>query len=279
MPVSPSQPVFAVLSDIGRVRRTNQDSASLSSALGAFVVCDGMGGAAGGELASQIASTAFLQHLEATHEAAADPENTKDPKARLLAALAAANQAVYQHSLDHPALAGMGTTLVALLRVSPPAHDRRRLPRAPRPRFLTPPDLFLLNVGDSRCYRRRAGHLLQLSTDHSFVQEQVRAGQITSEQATVSPMRNYITRAVGPSPTVEPDLETHRTRPGDLLLLCTDGLTRELPRETIAEILDGTLPTGDPTAADLERTAGALIDAANHHGGHDNITVLLVAFP
>ncbi len=276
MPVLPSQLVFAALSDIGRVRRSNQDSAALSPELGAFVVCDGMGGAAGGEIASQLAAAAFLQHLEVTAEAS---PQAGDPNARLIAAALAANQAVYQRSLNDPALTGMGTTLVALLHVLPPARDRRRLPRTPRPRFLTPPDLFLLNVGDSRCYRRRAGHLLQLSSDHSFVQEQVRAGQITSEQATTSPMRNYITRAIGPSPGVEPDVESHRTRPGDLLLLCTDGLTRELRLESIADVLNRTLPSGVPTTADLDRTSQALIDAANREGGHDNVTVLLVAFP
>lgn len=280
MPVSSNQLVTAVLSDIGRVRRSNQDSAALSADLGAFVVCDGMGGAAAGEVASQLAASAFLQHLAASSRATA-PENaaSSTPKSRLLAAALAANDAVYRHSLDYPALAGMGTTLVALLHVSPPVRDRRRFPRTPRPRFLTPPDLFLVNVGDSRCYRRRAGHLVQLSTDHSFVEEQVRAGQITSEQAIASPMRNYITRAIGPSASVEPDLDSHRTRTGDLLLLCTDGLTRELSREAIAELLDCRLPAGPPTVDDLERTARALIDAANQQGGHDNITVLLIACP
>ena len=322
MPSAPSQLVYALLSDVGRVRRANQDTAAHAPELGAYVVCDGMGGAAAGEVASRLAAQAFLDSLHSTQPLpeglttptaratarATAPASIRavtqavaaaplSPQARLHDAALAANRAVYQQAVREPMLDGMGTTLVGLLFLPPPARDRRALPRPSR--FNTPPDLFLVNVGDSRCYRRRAGSLLQLSTDHSFVEDQVRAGQITPAQAAESPMRNYITRAVGPSSTVDADLEVHRTQPGDLYLLCTDGLTRELDHGTLRKILDHELPDHDrpnhqlpddelanrdlpdtfPTESDLQRAAHALVSAANQRGGHDNITVLLIACP
>ena len=265
-------------SDPGRVRRNNEDACALAPELGAYVVCDGMGGAAGGEIASHLAISTFLDQLALTGGLGRTP-----PVARLEAALEAANRAVHQHSLAHPELAGMGTTLVALLYLRPGDHDRRArprlaLPRSP-PRSAHPPDLFLLNVGDSRCYRLRDGHLVQLSTDHSFVEEQLRAGQITAEQAADSPMRNYITRAIGPGSRVEAELERYRTRSGDLYLLCSDGLTRELTTEQMADVLTLHPPSRAPAAADLDLLLKRLVDAANRNGGHDNITAILLACP
>ncbi len=279
MPTATLHLVSASLSDQGRVRRANQDTAAFAPELGAFLVCDGMGGAAAGELASQLAAQAFLASLRTTLSRLARPDNAPSatPQARLHDAVQAANHAVHNRSRQQPELEGMGTTLIGLLFLPPPTHDRRARPRPSR--FQTPPDLYLVNVGDSRCYRRRAGTLLQLSTDHSFVEDQVRAGHITPEQAARSPMRNYITRAVGPSPNIEADVEAHRTQPGDLYLLCSDGLTRELDDSTLGALLDRDLPTGSPSATNLERAAQALVQAANEHGGYDNITVLLIACP
>ena len=260
-----------MLTDIGRSRSHNEDACAIAPDLGAFVVCDGMGGAAAGEVASRLAATTFLNHLGVPV-----PGNTR-PQTRLQTAILAANAVVHKRSTDTPEQGGMGTTLVALLYIPPPLKDRRAVPRSAKPRFTTPPDLFLANVGDSRCYRFRAGALQQLSHDHSFVEEQVKAGQITADEAATSPMRNYITRAVGPHTRLQPDTDSYRTKPGDVYLLCTDGLTRELDDPTLAAILRRELPAVPPAQTELETACVALIDAANQHGGRDNITVLLLA--
>jgi protein phosphatase len=135
------------------------------------------------------------------------------------------------------------------------------------------PTLWLAHVGDSRCYRLRRGTLELLTQDHSLVEEQVRAGMITRTQAGRSPIRNIITRAIGSQPTVEPEIAAHTAQSGDLYLLASDGLTRELEDAEIAHLLAHTAGTA------LESACQALIDAANAHGGRDNITVLLVACP
>ncbi len=259
-----------MLTDIGRSRSHNEDACAISPEISAFVVCDGMGGAAAGEVASRLAASTFLDHLGAPAAAGTKPQT------RLQTAILAANALVYKRSLDIPGQAGMGTTLVALLYVPPPLTDRRSVPRSAKPRFVTPPDLFLANVGDSRCYRLRAGALQQLSHDHSFVEEQVKAGQITADEAATSPMRNYITRAVGPHTRIQPDTDSYRTKRGDVYLLCTDGLTRELDDDALAAILKQELPARPPSQPELDRACAALIHAANDHGGRDNITVLLV---
>jgi protein phosphatase len=230
-----------------------------------------MGGAAAGEIASQLATEAFLNSL--SHEPQRQPRRgppksapssapqngdaaypPNHPHTRLHEAVRAANHAVYRHSRKSQSLHGMGTTLVALLCDNPGT-------------------LWLTNIGDSRCYRLRHGALQLLTEDHSLVQEQIRAGLLSRVQAAASPIRNIITRAVGSLPVVEPDIASHATQPGDLYLLATDGLTRELDDAEIARILTRA------SAATLESACQALIDAANAHGGHDNITALLVACP
>ena len=260
-----------MLTDVGRSRSHNEDAAAISPELKAFVVCDGMGGAAAGEIASRLAVTSFLDHLRSP-----TPASTR-PQTRLQAAILAANTAVRNESIHVPERDGMGTTLVALLYVPVPAKDRRATPRVPKTRFVTPPDLFLANVGDSRCYRFRADTLQQLSSDHSFVEEQLRAGQITAEEAACSPMRNYITRAVGPHLRVEPDIQSYRAEPGDVYLLCSDGLNRELEDDALARILRTELSPQPVGQAQLSAACAALVQAANDHGGHDNITVVLLA--
>jgi protein phosphatase len=269
--------IYAMLSHRGKVRRGNEDACAASPADGAFVVCDGMGGAAGGEVASHLAADTFLAHLVPPSPGTAVPPR---PQTRLNTAIQAANQAIYQRARQSPELAGMGTTLVGLLYTpvlttpngSGPALTAANHPNA---RISDPPTLWLANVGDSRCYRRRRSRLAQLTDDHSLVEEQLRAGQITPDQAAQSPMRNLITRAVGSQPTAEADIHGHHPQAGDLYLLASDGLTRELSDKDINDILSHVPNT--ETQSSLNATCKALINAANAKGGNDNITVLLIA--
>lgn len=274
-PVAANKLIFAMLSDRGRARRSNEDACAASPSLGAFVVCDGMGGAAGGEVASHLAAETFLSHLS--------PEASNGTSARiqsrLNAAVQAANQAVYQQARHSPQLAGMGTTLVGLLHAplpsTHPGNGKRSAYYPTNSRASDPPTLWLVHVGDSRCYLRRRGRLKQLTADHSLVEEQVRAGQITPRQAAVSPMRNLITRAVGSQPAVKPEIQGYNPLPGDLYLLASDGLNRELSDEAIDEILARVPECA--TQASLNDACKALVNAANASGGGDNVTVMLVA--
>ena len=258
---------FAMLSHRGRVRRSNQDACAALPEHGAFVVCDGMGGAAGGEVASHMATEAFLNCLAQTGSAT-------QARARLTEAIHGANQAVFRYSRKSPSLQGMGTTLVAVLWEEAPAS----------------PTLWIAHVGDSRCYRLRSGTLQLLTRDHSLVEEQVRAGVLNQLQATASPLRNIITRAIGTQPTVEPEIAACDPHPGDLYLLASDGLSRDLDEAGIAQILThsasptafatvlgGSAKPGLAMQAALDTACQALVDAANANGGHDNITVLLLA--
>jgi protein phosphatase len=269
--VAANKLIYAMLSDKGRVRRANEDACGASSITGAFVVCDGMGGAAGGEIASHLAAETFLAQLAPTEEKNHKLRRASD---RLNSAIQAANQAVYQQSRHSPQLTGMGTTLVGMLH-TPLLNGRAGKRPTPSVRTSEPPTLWLAHVGDSRGYLRRGGKLLQLTADHSLVEEQLRAGQITAEQAARSPMRNLITRAIGSQATVEPEIHGYNPLPGDLYLLTSDGLNRELADEEIERILTGV--PDDATEGILNRACRDLVREANVRGGRDNITVMLIS--
>jgi serine/threonine protein phosphatase PrpC len=266
--------IYAMLTHRGRVRQGNEDTCAAAPEAGAFVVCDGMGGAAAGEIASNLAADTFLANVIPL------PNGSRPavkPQVRLNAAIQAANTAVYQQSRQSYKFAGMGTTLVALLHapIVNGGGKRRTAADHTNSRVTDPPTLWLGHVGDSRCYRRRRGKLEQLTHDHSLVEEQLRAGQITAAQAARSPMRNLITRAIGSQATVDADIQSHRPQPNDIYLLASDGLTHEVNDEEISKIL-ATIPK-PPTKASLTAACEALITAANRNGGNDNITVLLIA--
>jgi serine/threonine protein phosphatase PrpC len=246
--------------------------------VGAFVVCDGMGGAAAGEVASTLAADTFLANLSSPKAGG----KLLTPEARMDAAIQAANHAVYQQSRQLKQYNGMGTTLVALLHAPVVSGEngggatvRRSQGNHLNSRVTDPPTLWLGHVGDSRCYRQRRGKLEQLTIDHSLVEEQLRAGQITLDQAAHSPMRNLITRAIGSQATVQPEIQSHRPQLNDVYMLASDGLTHEVTDEEIAEIL--TAIPKPQTVATLTKACEELITVANRNGGNDNITVLLVA--
>jgi serine/threonine protein phosphatase PrpC len=232
----------AALTDRGRKRPTNEDAFGFSVEHGIYVVCDGMGGAAAGEIASSIAVDEILRQLTVQREPGKPlPEIAEK-------AVCAANQAVYSRAQRNQRLSGMGTTLVALL-----VEERRAC---------------VFNVGDSRCYRMRDGRLEQITLDHSLVEEQVRMGRMSHSEALRSPLRNVITRALGTQNCVTPDCFEVETEPGDVFMLCSDGLTRELTDPEVASILNCSIG--------LEDKCHRLIVAAKKAGGHDNITCVLV---
>jgi serine/threonine protein phosphatase PrpC len=237
---------IAALTDVGRIRSANEDAFGVCAEAGFFVVCDGMGGAAAGEIASQTAVSVVIDEVCKT-------ERQDAPQKLLAAAIAVANQSVFSRSEREASLHGMGTTLVALL-----VRDDR---------------VWIAHVGDSRCYRLRAGALERMTQDHSLVDEQVRLGQMTQAEAEMSPFRNVITRAIGTRETVTPDIEELPTEPGDLFLLCSDGLTKEVPEPRIAEVLHD---VSAGSQIDAQTLCQRLIEAANAAGGSDNITAILV---
>ncbi len=250
--------------DRGRKRASNEDAFGYSVEFGVYLVCDGMGGAAAGEVASSLAVEEVLRRVEECRRSRSAgsklDQGTNESSISCIAedAVAAANEAIHSRSRRNQRLSGMGTTLVGLLTS---IHEDD--PRA-----------WIFYVGDSRCYRLRKGRLELKTQDHSFVEEQIRLGRLTPSEAARSPFRNIITRALGTQPAVRADVIELAVEPGDLFLLSSDGLTRELPDARIESILTD-LAAGNDEGA-LEELCGRLIQAANKAGGNDNITCLLV---
>lgn len=240
------------MTDVGLVRSSNQDAFALLDDLGLWIVADGMGGHPGGDVASRVAVetiTAFMQ--PGGHATRTLPPQPGDE--RLRQAIIASNEAVRRKATADPRLAGMGTTVVAL-----------QITGGPAPRAL------VAHVGDSRAYLLRDGTLTPLTRDHSAVEESLRQGRLTPEQAAVHPDRHVLTRALGTEPVVAPDLSAHLLRPHDVVLLCTDGLTKMLSDRHIASAMLA-LNGGNP-----ETICRRLIDEANGRGGDDNTTVVVV---
>jgi len=225
----------AFRSDTGRQRSANEDSFFVRAPI--FVVADGMGGAQAGEVASKAAADAFDVDL---------PDGP--PEQVLRETIVAANRRIHELARADPSRAGMGTTLTAAIL----SAERE--------------EVAIGHVGDSRAYRLRGGRLEQLTRDHSLVEEMRRKGQLTDAQAQDHPQRSIITRALGPEPEVEPDVQTVPAAPGDVFLICSDGLTTMLGEEQIAKLL--------ARATTMDAAVRALIDEANRAGGRDNITAL-----
>jgi len=241
----------AGLSDVGRVRASNEDSFGYDERIGIFVVCDGMGGHAAGEIASRLAVDAVLGYFREREPAVKEDAHLDDAPLgarRLAEAVKQANDAILEYAEAHKNTSGMGTTLVAARFV-----DR---------------NISIANVGDSRIYLFREGELLQLTEDHSLVMEQVRRGLLTLDEAKRSSAQNIITRALGTDETTLPDLGEFPAQDGDVLLLATDGVLRHVEDTEIRDIL--------LQVPSLKAACTALIDAANEGGGDDNSTCVLV---
>ena len=221
-------------SDLGRQRQGNEDSYFVRTPL--FVVADGMGGAQAGEVASEMAVDSFARGL---------PDGS--PADGLAQTIETANRAIHDRSRSDGQLAGMGTTVTAA--------------------YVGEGEVIIAHVGDSRGYLLRDGDLIRVTRDHSLVGELVARGKLTEEQAESHPQRSVITRAVGPEPRVEVDVQAYQAKAGDVFLLCSDGLTDMVPAARVKPILEA--------AASLEAAGRELIAAANEAGGRDNITVIL----
>lgn len=246
----------AARTDVGCVRSNNEDNFGYDARHGIYLVCDGMGGQAAGEVASELCVNTVLHFFRESgrNGKPAHPVpslNSASERASLLAsAIQAANQAVHAAAERNPAYAGMGTTVAAVLVAG---------------EFLS-----IAHVGDSRIYRLRDGAIEQLTRDHSLVMEQVRLGLLTPAEARNSSMQNIITRALGSGPEVEVDVDDLMPRVGDVLVLCTDGLTRHVPDDAIAEAVTKN--------RNLNQACALLIEAARDAGGEDNITCILLRF-
>ena len=240
----------AAITSTGRVRSSNEDCFGYRADHGIYVVCDGMGGAAGGEVASRMVVETLLRQMTEDGE---DREGFEERRQRLHAAIAEANRVVLERAERESGLSGMGTTLVALLLDTPAAPSRA----------------LIAHAGDSRCYLLRRGRLTRLTQDHSLVDEQIRLGTMTEEEAERSPFRSVITRAIGTQPSVTEEAQEINLEHGDTFLLCTDGLTREVTEEGIAQ--------GLAAGNDLRHEAQHLVDQANENGGRDNVTCLVIA--
>ena len=238
---------FCFRTDPGLARENNEDSVTVDEPTRLGILADGMGGYNAGEVASGMATTFIKSELGRWLAQAGRHANGREVRRAMEICVDNANRSIFNAANSNPQYSGMGTTLVVGV-----FQDGR---------------LMLGHIGDSRCYRLRQAHLEQITKDHSLLQEQMDAGLITPEQAATSTNKNLVTRALGVEDAVLLEVNEHKVEPGDLYLMCSDGLSDMLDDEANAQIL-----TGDGS---LEQKTVQLIDAANANGGRDNISVLL----
>lgn len=241
------------LTDVGQRRDHNEDAIASDIETGLLVLADGMGGYKAGEVASEIAVLTLVSEvrqalLDQPDGAADPPSGLRHESIILRDAVAKANASIYNVAQSQPQCAGMGTTLVAAI--------------------FTDDHICVGHIGDSRLYRLRGEEFLQLTADHSLLNEQLKSGLITPEQAKLSHNKNLVTRALGVDPEVELELHEYEVLPGDIYLLCSDGLTDLVEDEEIQLTLTA-------LSANLELAAHQLVQMANDNGGKDNISVIL----
>jgi protein phosphatase len=248
---------YKSLSDVGRKRKGNEDSLYVNPEQKLFVVADGMGGHAAGEIASKVAVDAINEFVcltggdeEITWPFGLD-ENISYDGNRLKTAIRHANRKVLEATREKSEYEGMATTVAAVLVDGDVAN--------------------IGHVGDSRIYLLTPDELTLLTSDHSWVNEQIQSGVISPDQARSHPLRNVVTRALGGRADLAVDMQTRKMNGGDLLLLCSDGLTTMIADDEIEAVLRA-------AGGDVEKGVRDLVDAANEHGGEDNITVVLVKF-
>lgn len=235
--------------DIGSVRPNNQDSyaaGELSSSVAWAVVCDGMGGASGGNIASSTAVKIISERITSSYK---DGMSRSSIKNLLISAIAAANIEVFDESRSDEALAGMGTTVVAAI--------------------IADDSVYIAHAGDSRAYILSNGSLNQITKDHSFVQEMVDRGRLTPDEAKDDPRKNIITRALGVSDELRVDFYEEFINKDDVVLICTDGLTNYVTVDEIVTLISN---------GDFNNFAERLINRANENGGGDNITVVTMSY-
>ena len=245
---------IASCTDPGMVRSHNEDSIASDPANGLVVLADGMGGYNAGEVASGMATTVItteIQQLLAKVQPFQIDEETKAPVAgrMIREQVLKANTSIYQAARSQPQYAGMGTTLVVCL-----FYDNK---------------MTVGHLGDSRLYMLREGKLSQVTRDHSLLQEQIDSGIITAEQAKHAQHKNLVTKALGIDPTVEPEVREYATKPGDVYLLCSDGLCDMVDDEDMGMTLQA-------LGGNLKLAAQQLVQMANDNGGKDNVSVILV---
>jgi protein phosphatase len=239
---------FYSMTDPGRARDNNEDSVAFDEPTLTAVLADGMGGYSAGEIASGMATAFIRSELSRWLIEAGDGAKAREVRRAMEICVDNANRSIFNSANSNAHYAGMGTTLV----VGVFRDDK----------------LVLGHIGDSRCYRLRDGVLVQITKDHSLLQEQMDAGLITAEQAATSSIKNLVTRALGVDESVSLEVNEHSVRAGDLYLMCSDGLSDMIEDDGITRIVSSVVP--------LEQKAKQLIDLANENGGRDNISVLLV---
>lgn len=239
---------FCLRTDPGLARENNEDSVTIDEPTRLGILADGMGGYNAGEIASGMATAFIKSELGRWLSQAGRHANAKEVRRAMEICVDNANRSIFNAANSNPQYSGMGTTLVLGV-----FQDGR---------------LMLGHIGDSRCYRLRDGEFVQITKDHSLLQEQMDAGLITPEQAATSTNKNLVTRALGVEDAVLLEVNEHRVEPGDVYLMCSDGLSDMVDNDNIAQLLATEVP--------LEQKVTQLIEAANANGGRDNISVLLV---